>query len=63
MDIKSLISQGSILLKNNNIPTFKIDSEILMTKVTQKDKKYIILNAKFNISLSINVFIINILTN
>ena len=45
MDIKSLISQGSILLKNNNIPTFQIDSEILMTKVTQKDKKYIILNA------------------
>ena len=45
MDIKSLISQGSIILKNNNIPTFQIDSEILMTKVTQKDKKYIILNA------------------
>ena len=45
MDIKSLISQGSILLKNNNIPTFQIDSEILMTKVIQKDKKYIILNA------------------
>ena len=45
MDIKSLISQGSMLLKNNNIPTFQIDSEILMTKVIQKDKKYIILNA------------------
>jgi release factor glutamine methyltransferase len=45
MDIKSLISQGSILLKNNNIPTFQIDSEILMSKVIQKDKKYIILNA------------------
>ena len=42
MDIKSLISQGSIFLKNNNIPTFQIDSEILMTKVIQKDKKYII---------------------
>ena len=45
MDIKSLISQGSMLLKNNNIPTFQIDREILMTKVIQKDKKYIILNA------------------
>ena len=45
MDIKSLISQGSILLKNNNITTFQIDSEILMTKVIQKDKKYIILNS------------------
>ena len=45
MDIKSLISQGSIFLKNNNIPTFQIDSEILMTKVIQKDKKFIILNA------------------
>ena len=45
MDIKSLISQGSMLLKNNNIPTFQTDSEILMTKVIKKDKKYIILNA------------------
>ena len=44
MDIKSLISQGSMYLKNNNIPTYQIDSEILMTKVIDKDKKYIILN-------------------
>ena len=42
MDIKSLISQGSILLKNNNITTFQIDTEILMSKVIQNDKKYII---------------------
>ena len=44
MDIKNLIYQGSIYLKNNNIPTYQIDSEILMSKVIQKDKKYIILN-------------------
>jgi len=44
MNIKSLINQGSIYLKNNDIPTYKIDSEILMMKVIDKDKKYMILN-------------------
>ena len=44
MDIKSLIRQGSLYLKNNNISTYQIDSEILMTKAIQKDKKYLILN-------------------
>ena len=44
MDIKNLINQGSMYLKNNDIPTYKIDSEILMMKVIDKDKKYMILN-------------------
>ena len=44
MDIKSLIHQGSLYLKSRNILTYQIDSEILMTKVIKKDKKYIILN-------------------
>ena len=44
MDIKSLIHQGSLYLKNNNISTYQIDSEILMTKAIQKDKKYLVLN-------------------
>ncbi len=44
MDIKSLIHQGSLYLKSHNILTYQIDSEILMTKVIKKDKKYIILN-------------------
>ena len=44
MNIKSLIHQGSIYLRNKNIPSYQIDSEILMTKVIQKDKKYVILN-------------------
>ena len=35
---------GSTYLKCKNIPTYQIDSEILMTKVLKKDKKYIILN-------------------
>ena len=44
MDIKSLIHQGSLYLKNYNIPTYQIDSEILMIKAIQEDKKYLILN-------------------
>ena len=44
MNIKSLIYQGSMYLKNNNISTYQIDSEILMSKVIDKDKKYMTLN-------------------
>ena len=44
MDIQNLIHTGSTYLKCKDIPTYQIDSEILMTKVLNKDKKYIILN-------------------
>ena len=44
MDIQNLIQMGSTYLKCKDIPTYQIDSEILMTKVLNKDKKYIILN-------------------
>ena len=44
MNIQNLIHLGSTYLKYKNIPTYQVDSEILMTKVLKKDKKYIILN-------------------
>ena len=44
MDIKNLIYKGSMYLKNKNVSTYQIDSEILMMKVIDKDKKYMILN-------------------
>jgi release factor glutamine methyltransferase len=44
MNIQTAIINGIRILKNKNIPTAQLDSEILMTKVIGKDKKYIILN-------------------
>ena len=44
MNIQSLILQGNQLLKKNNIKSYQLDSEILLSKAINKDKKYIILN-------------------
>ena len=46
MSLQSLIEEGSQQLKRSNISSFKIDSEILMSKVINKDRSYILLNLK-----------------
>ena len=53
MKINSAIDEGSLILKKNFIPTPQLDSELLMAKVTQKDRKDIILcqNEKLNLKL------------
>ena len=43
MNINSAINEGSLILKKNFIPTPQLDSELLMSKVTKKDRKDIIL--------------------
>ena len=44
MNINSAISHGSKILKNKSISTSQLDSEILMSKTINKDRKYILLN-------------------
>ena len=44
MNIINLINEGSEILKKNSITSFLLDSEILMSKVIEKDKRYMILN-------------------
>ena len=44
MDINSAILHGSKILKNKSIPSSQLDSEILMSKTINKDRKYILLN-------------------
>ena len=44
MNIISAISHGSKILKNKSIPSSQLDSEILMSKTINKDRKYILLN-------------------
>jgi release factor glutamine methyltransferase len=50
MNINSALSQGSKILRNNFISNSKLDAEILMAKVFNKDRKYILLNLNYNIA-------------
>ena len=45
MNILSAINGASEILKKNHIHSAKLDSEILLSKVMRKDRKYIILNS------------------
>ncbi|WP_440920542.1 peptide chain release factor N(5)-glutamine methyltransferase [Candidatus Pelagibacter sp.] len=44
MDIQSALKKGQSILIDNNIISAKLDSEILMSQVIRKNKKFIILN-------------------
>ena len=46
MNIENILDQGITILKNNNILNPALDSEILLSKSINKDKKYMILNSK-----------------
>ena len=47
MNINLAINQGSKILKDKFIPNPQLDSEILMSKILKKDRKYIVLNTLF----------------
>ncbi len=50
MNIQSAIINGAKTLKNKFICTPYLDSELLMTKVINKDRKYILLNSNKNLN-------------
>ena len=50
MNIQSAIIKGAKILKNNLISTAFLDSEILLAKVIDKNKKYIVLNSQKKLS-------------
>ena len=57
MNIKNEINKAFILLKKNNIQSAKLDSEILMSSVLKKNRKFIILNSSQNLKKkSISIF-------
>ena len=45
MNILEAINEATKKLKKNHISTAKLDSEILLSKVLRKERKYIILNS------------------
>ena len=44
MNILEALNKGSAKLKRNNINSFQLDSEILLSEIIQKDRKFLILN-------------------
>ena len=52
MNIKNAIEEGINILKKNGIKSYNIDSEILMSKTINQDRKYIILNLDVDLSFN-----------
>ncbi len=50
MNIQETINKATITLKNNDIKTPYLDSELLLLKVLHKDRKYLLLNSKETLS-------------
>jgi len=50
MDISEAIKKGDNILKKNGIKSFKLDSELLMSQVFQKNREDIILNSNVKLS-------------
>ena len=50
MNIQEALKSGIRRLKNNKIKTASLDSEILLSQVLNKDRSFIILNSKKNIT-------------
>ena len=49
MNIETALRQAENILNNKNFKSVNLDCEILMSKVLDKDRKYIILNLKKNL--------------
>ena len=52
MNIQTALSQANQKLKSHNIFSYKLDSEILMSKVVKEERDYVILNQNKNLSSS-----------
>jgi release factor glutamine methyltransferase len=62
MNIQEAIKKGQITLKSKKIKTPELDSQILMSKTFNEDKKFVILNSQDKISKK-NLDFFNILIN
>ena len=50
MNINLAINLGSKILRDKFIPNSQLDSEILMAKIINKDRNYILLNSEYPIN-------------
>ena len=61
MNIQELIDHGSRVLKQNNIVSYSLDSEILMSKAIKKDRSYIMLNLDKKLDKKISKYYNNLI--
>ena len=61
MNINLAVKYGSKILKDNSIPNYYLDSELLMTKIVKKDRNYILLNSNEKLNKSDLLNFINLL--
>ncbi len=58
MEILELINNGSSQLKNRNIKTYKLDSEILLSKVLEKTREELLINLEKKVDqIKVNKFL------
>ena len=50
MLISNIIENGAKILKQNNIKSYNLDSEILLSLITKKEREYLIINDQIEIS-------------
>ena len=51
MNIQNIIKEASAILNENQIITSILDSEILLAKIIKKDRKYVVMNSKENLTI------------
>tara|TARA_B100000900_G_scaffold220057_1_gene186565 strand:- start:1863 stop:2705 length:843 start_codon:yes stop_codon:yes gene_type:complete len=61
MNIQELIDHGSRVLKQNNIVSYSLDSEILMSKAIKRDRSYIMLNLHKKLDKKISKYYNNLI--
>ena len=50
MNIQNIIKEASVILNKNKTITSVLDSEILLAKIIKKDRKYVVINSKENLT-------------
>ena len=61
MNIQELIYHGSRILKENDIISYSLDSEILMSKAIKRDRRYIMLNLNKKVDKKISDYFENLI--
>ena len=61
MNIQELIHHGSRILKKNDVISYLLDSEILMSKAIQRDRGYIMLNLNKKVDKKISNYFKNLI--
>ena len=62
MFVDNLIKEGSKILKEKNIPSYGIDSELLLSKIINKDRIFVLTNGDYIVSFKEAIDFLNIIS-